>query len=368
MIAGQLLVTITLDPGLSWPRTTILAFPDQQDPAAGGVRFTGEFRVVPSSPARPPVLRGGDLLLATRDAVYDAPPGGATRTVTAAKATAGFLVSSANLLLARDGDNLVASGLAGRVWTYPLGPPSLLDVPAISPERVFAPIKGKGLAALSLDAGRLQWLFPTTGPGGSAPLVLADGDVVYGVGGLTRLVGATGMVRWQIPGFEAFGPLTENQGTVFAAGLFNGEEALLAVDEATGAIRWRIAVPVQFLSSPAAQGTAVAAIGGDNVVRVFDTGSGRLRWELALPTSPAGSPVIVGDRLVIAEQGHLEDALQLDHRLTVYDLVTGRFLGAFEPGGSAFSVDSFAVADGHLLFPTLAGGYIGVYILGLGSP
>jgi hypothetical protein len=50
----------------------------------------------------------------------------------------------------------------------------------------------------------------------------------------------------------------------------------------------------------------------------------------------------------------------------VYDLVTGRFLGAFEPGGSAFGVDSFAGADGRLLFPTLAGGSVGVYILGLG--
>ncbi|MDQ1367009.1 MAG: hypothetical protein QOE57_3051 [Acidimicrobiaceae bacterium] len=365
MIAGQLLVTLTLDPGLGWPRTTILAFADRQDADAGGVLFTGEFRVAPS-PARAPALRGSDLLLATTDAVYDVAPGASPKKVTTAKATAGFLVSSASLLLARDGDNLVAAGPAGRLWTYPLGGASLLDVPAIGAARVFAPIKGKGLAALSLEAGQLQWLFPTTGPGGSPPLVLPDGDVVYGVGGLTRLAGATGRVRWQVPGFEAFGPLAENGGTIFAAGLHDNDEALLAVDEATGAIRWRIATPVKFLSGPAAAGASVVLIGGDNVVRVIDAGSGRMRWELPLPTSPAGPPVIIGGRLVIAEEGHLEDALQLDHRLTVYDLVTGRFLGAFEPGGSAFGVDSFAGADGRLLFPTLAGGSVGVYILGLG--
>jgi outer membrane protein assembly factor BamB len=368
MIAGQLLVTLTLDAGAGWPRTTILAFLDRQDPAVGGVRFTGEFRVVPSSPARAPVLRDNDLLLTTGDAVYDAPPRGPVRTVTTAKARGSFLVSSATMVLARDGDSLVATGPSGRLWTYPLGSPSFIDVPAIGRERVFAPITGKGLVALSPETGQLQWLFPTTGPGGSTPLVLAGGDVVYGVGGLTRLGGATGSVRWQVPGFEAFGPLTDDGGTIYAAGLHNGEEALLAVDEATGAIKWRIAVPVKFLSSPAAARGSVAAIGGDNVVRVFDAGSGRLRWDLPLSTPPAGPPVIVGDRLVIAEQGRLEDAVQLDHRLSVYDLATGRFLGAFEPGGSAFSVDSFAGADGRLLFPTLAGGFIGVYILGLGSP
>ena len=369
VIGGQLLVTVTLDPGVGWPRTTILAFPDRADPGPDGVRVTGDYRPTPVQPARAPALRGNDLLLVSgTGSVVDVTAGGGARTVLAAKSTSPFLVSAPNLMLARDGDSLVAVSPTGdRLWTFPLGSPSLGDVPAVGPRSVLVPVHGTGVAALSPDTGRLQWLFRSAGVGSMTPLVLPDGDVVFAVGALTLVDGNTGTVRWQIPNFEAFGPLARDGTTIYAAGFLDGNPMVLAVDAATGAIRWRVPAPVKALAGPAVHGSDVAVVGGDGVVRVLDTATGQLRWSLSLPTSAAGSPVIFDGRLVVAEEGRPEDIAQLDHRMTVYDLASGRFLGAFAPGGSSFGTASFTADGGQLLFPSLAGGFLGVYILGLAS-
>ena len=369
VIGGQLLVTVTLDPGVGWPRTTILAFPDRADPGPAGVRVTGDYRPTPVQPARAPALRGDDLfLVGSTGSVVDVTVGGGARTVLAAKSTSPFLVSAGSLVLARDGDSLVAASPTGeRLWTFPLGSPSLGDVPAVTEHSVLVPVHGTGLAALTPDTGRLQWLFRSPGVGSTTPLALPGGDVVFAVGALTRLDGSTGAVRWQIPSFEAFGPLAQDGATVYAAGFLNGNAIVVAVDAATGAIRWSLPAPVKALVSPAVEGSDVAVVGGDGVLRVLDTATGQLRWSLPLPTAVGGSPVVVDGRLVVAEEGRPEDTAQLDHRMTVYDLATGRFLGAFEPGGSSFATASFTAGGGRLLFPDLAGGFLGVYILGLAS-
>jgi outer membrane protein assembly factor BamB len=369
VIGGQLLVTVTLDPGVGWPRTTILAFPDRADPGPDGVRVTGEYRPTPAQPARAPALRGSDLLLVgSTGSVVDVTAGGAARTVLAAKSTSPLLVSAGDLVLARDGDSLVAVSPTGdRLWTFPLGAPSLGDVPAVGGRSVLVPVHGTGLAALSPDTGRLQWLFRSPGVGSTTPLILPGGDVVFAVGALTRLDGSTGTVRWQIPNFEAFGPLAQDGATIYAEGFLNGGAMVVAVDAATGGIRWRLPAPVKALVGPTVQGSDVAVVGGDGVLRVLDTATGQLRWSLALPTPAAGSPVVVDGRLVVAEDGRTEDTTQLDHRMTVYDLLTGRFLGAFEPGGSSFATASFTADGGRLLFPSVTAS-LGVYILGLASP
>lgn len=368
MIAGQLLVTLILDPDANWPRTTILAYPDRQDTGPDGVFFTGELRRVPTPPSRAPVRRGNDLLFVTRDGtVYDAPATGSPRPVLTAKAIGGFLVSAGSVLLTRDGDSLAATGPTGRLWTYPLGSPSLADVPAADAGSVFVPVKGKGLAALSPDTGRLQWFFPTAGLGETTPLVLPGGDVVFASGDLARLDGPTGHVRWRIAGFDAIGPLARANGVIFASGFFHDAPTLLAVEEETGAVRWAKSVSVNLLSAPAATATEVAVVGADGLVQVFDAASGQPRWELPLTSPASPSPVIVGGRLAVSEEGRIEDFGQLDHRVTVYDPGTGRFLGVFEPGGDSFGIDSFTAAGGRLLFPTLARGFTGVYVLGLGG-
>jgi outer membrane protein assembly factor BamB len=137
------------------------------------------------------------------------------------------------------------------------------------------------------------------------------------------------------------------------------------VDEASGAIRWQQPFPVKVLSGPQAANSTVVAIGSDDVARAFDAASGQLRWTLPLATPPSGSPVIVGDKVVITEDGRTEDLSQQDHRVSVHDLATGRFLGSFEPAGNSFGIDSFGAAGGRLLIPTNDALGTVVYILRL---
>lgn len=360
LIGNDLVVSLILDPGGPWPRSTLLAYPVGASPASGpaGVRFTGEIRPLPTFPTRAPVLRGDDLVVAGSDGVFDVPGSAKPRALAPGTVPENFLTTVGDLVLTSDGDNLVALGPTGPRWRFPMGAPTLLAQPAAGTTSVFVPVPGVGLASLDAATGAQHWLVHRTGDGDATPLVLPGEDVVVGAGGLYRLDAATGAVQWQVDGFEAFAPMAQDAGTVFAGGTLNDAPALVAVDATTGRVRWQAPILPKLLMAPAVAGSAIVVAASDDTVQVLDSATGRARWSVHLTAPVAGSPVVVGDKVVVDEGGRPENGLQKEHRVTVRDLATGRYLGSFQPAGTPGGLDAFTAAGGRLVVPSLNRAYL----------
>jgi outer membrane protein assembly factor BamB len=94
---------------------------------------------------------------------------------------------------------------------------------------------------------------------------------------------------------------------------------------------------------------------GDSLGRVVarDGRTGEELWRVRLTSPLAGAPAIIDGRVYLTETGRTEDLFQRDYRLSVHDLRTGRFLGAYQPPSSTFagSPSVTASADGRLVLP-----------------
>jgi outer membrane protein assembly factor BamB len=354
-IGSQLVVTRDLD--LPWPRTDLLAF----GPPAGaaGVRLTGELRRTEGLISGVPRLSGTSLLLPGADqTVKVLPPSGDTRTLLTSDASVPYAIPAGDLVLAPRGQELVAVPVAGGDprWSLPAGAPMNGTEPVVAGDTVITPIAGAGVASVDLGTGRPRWVHPITAAEGTgAPVVLPGGDVLYAVGGLVRLDGATGRPRWSVPGVTVFGPIAVVGGAVVAAVVTDTSSALLAVDLATGAERWRRPFIPAPLVGPSGAGDVVVAVDAGGNTVALDAGTGRPLWAYAMRTGPSATPVILGDRVVLSEAGREEDLHSRETRLTVHDLRTGRYLAALEPPGFAFLKGTFGSTSGSVVVPVGTG-------------
>ena len=350
-------VVATFDLELPWPRTTLLAFGGGEP--GPGIRLTGRLRSVPGLLSGLPRFSGEDLVVSGTDNTASVvSPTGDVRTLVTSDAAMTYAIPAGDVVLTTQGDQLVAVPAGGGEprWRLPAGAGSPGFEPAVAGDTVVAPVANVGLIAASLSTGAPRWVHQAAGEGAGSPVILPDGDVVYGVGGLVRLDGQTGRPRWSVPGVTVYGSLAVGSGVVVLAAVTDRGTNLLAVDLATGQERWRLPFRPSLLLGPAIGGGTVVAVDATGQVVALDAASGSPRWLHAMRTSPGGTPVVLGDRVVLFEAGREEDAMSRDTRLSVHDLGTGRYLGSMEPPGFALVRGTFGPAGGSIVTYTVASG------------
>jgi outer membrane protein assembly factor BamB len=127
----------------------------------------------------------------------------------------------------------------------------------------------------------------------------------------------TGKEVWRHPlGRGAAGPLASLGTLVYAASM---EGQLLALDAASGAVRWTAPIKVPGFEGPAAADGRVLAAAVDGHVHALDATSGRERWRRQLGAPAVTTPLIVGADVYV---GTADGTV---HRLAAGD---GRVLGS----------------------------------------
>jgi outer membrane protein assembly factor BamB len=357
-VVGDCLV-LTAYGGESTADTVLFAYPLAPD-RPQGVELYLSGRPVPGIVTEPPALVGDDLVLAVADGVVSVAPDGASAVLQPSPGTiqTGAAVGD-GIVVARNDDTVQARRFEDGelLWQVPGGDPAFGAVPAIGGGTVAIPNAAQGLSAVDLETGRPLWSTPIPNQlSATAPVVLPDGDVVYGSGGLARYDGRTGRPEWSEPETHLFSPPAYAEGVVFAVGIsaVTDQAALSAYDSGTGERLWSQPVadpPV--LVGPAAGDGVVVAIDG-HVAHAYDAGSGTELWSMAMNRAPGGSPYVVDGKVFLTESGNQHDVTDNWFRLSVHDLHTGRFLSAWEPGSVPITIapNVAMTADGRLILPT----------------
>jgi outer membrane protein assembly factor BamB len=358
-VVGDSLV-LTAYGGEGTTDTVMFAYPLTRD-APKGVELTVTPRTVPGLITEPPALAGDDLVASIPDGVAKVAPDGSQTMLQGSPDTiqTGAVVAD-GIVIARRNDTVQARRLddGTLLWEVPGGEPSFGSVPAVGEDTVAIPEGSTGLSVVDLDTGRPLWSTPIPNQAGtSRPLVLPDGDVVYGGGGLARYDGATGRREWSDPEAHLVGPPADAGGAVFAVGVSptTGQAALGAYDAATGTLLWSqpVSRAEPFIGPAVADGVVVAMDG--HVAHAYDTGTGEELWSVAMERAAGGAPYIVDGHVFLTESGNENDVVGDNYfRLSVHDLHTGRFLSAWEPGSVPLTVapNVGLTEDGRLILPT----------------
>jgi outer membrane protein assembly factor BamB len=139
----------------------------------------------------------------------------------------------------------------------------------------------------------------------SAPIVVGGNIYTLDAGSdLTSFSASSGSENWQVSlaheaeaGKEGFGGgLAADGGTIYAA---TGFGEVLAVNAASGEIKWRQSFGAPFRAAPAAAGGLVVAVTRDNRAVGLDGATGKVRWRVQAASSDASvlggaSPAIAG--------------------------------------------------------------------------
>ena len=356
LVADALVVNVDHDgPGLA---SGLYAYPVDADGARDGIAFDTVLRDAADGSGGPAVLAGDTMFVPGFDqAVYRVRADNSTTKLFQADGLVPGLAVAGDLLLAQKDKELRAYPVDGEdpVWTYPVPEGYPGQVPAASDDTVFVPLNQEGLAAVDRATGEERWRLPLSlAFGSTTPLVLPDGDVVYGGAALARYDATTGEQEWSILDGVLFGSAAYADGVVYGwVSRALGESGLGAYDAETGEELWFHAngnVPIGV--GPAAGDGVLAAIDDQGLLAAYDARSGEPLWTLQVPTTVGGQPVILDGVVYVSEGGRKEDLYQRDYRISAHDLHTGRFLGSLQPPGSQFTVmPSVVGGDGVLLAP-----------------
>src|SRR5687767_11078900 len=138
-------------------------------------------------------------------------------------------------------------------------------------------------------------------------------------------------------------------GVVYAGG---GEGILLAVDAASGAERWRLAVGGEAIGAPAVAGglvfvTAAATIGGGSAELVaVDASDGTEHWRVAVGNQPLyAAPVTDGELVYVPGEGESEMAA-----LLALEAASGAERWRYDTGGFVIGIP--ATAEGRVFVAT----------------
>src|SRR5688572_13629338 len=248
------------------------------------------------------------------------------------------LACAEGAVVAVEGDRvtvLAASDLSLR-WSAALGSPVRAS-PVVAGGRVYLGT-ARGLVALRLADGKEEWSVAAAYGVGAAPLVA--GNTLYACLGDEAVVAldpATGARRWEHRcGAGRAAPVLAGGRVV--TGLRTAE--VLALDAATGKPAWRLPVDGAVAFAPAAVGTSVIVGDGGRRLRCVDAESGRVLWTRAVKGRFLGDGPAVSARAIVFALDSLE--------VEAYDPSTGRRLWNRWIG--TFHLSSPAVAGNIVLF------------------
>ncbi len=243
------------------------------------------------------------------------------------------------------------------VWSYPTIGEAMPSAAYTGGKLIFA--TGDNIAtALDAKTGKVLWHTPIPGVAtmGSAMvhngvvfIVATQGKGDYRSPSRSRVLAidvATGNVKWSAPYGNADCTPTIGGGMVFVEGAVDGPEGpreaigtndVAALDERTGALRWRFDGTPGFFTSVGSDERAVTGTFDDgvlyqsiptmNLVVAFEASSGRVLWRQRTSGAVKMSPVIATDNLYVgdasgvlyrlnARTGEIRAALPFDRPFT----------------------------------------------------
>lgn len=172
---------------------------------------------------------------------------------------------------------------------------------------------------IDLQSGARTWSARLTLPAGDRPLEFGQGPVVVtdslvlttyrdsvskGPNAVVAFDVGSGDEVWRYLGPAEVLAFSDLDGTAPAvsgdtvyAALASG--AVVALDLATGAERWRRDLGTALLSSPAVSGTTIYVGGNDGVLYALDSSAGDVTWSYQLGSWVASSPAVSGNTVVV---------------------------------------------------------------------
>ncbi|WP_042376806.1 serine/threonine-protein kinase [Streptacidiphilus melanogenes] len=194
---------------------------------------------------------------------------------------------------------------------------------------------GGSLRSVELTTGQLQWAFPLGEDVPSRPvlsrgvLYLCSGARVYAVDE------QTGAERWRFdaPVVLFTSPAVSEQG-VFVADYLG---TVFALDPANGTVRWHARTGGRQGADPAVLAEDVVLVASGDTVFAFDTRTGTERWRYAARAELAGIPATAQGLVHLGSR---------DHSLHTLDLATGRLRWKLDTGGEITGAP--VTADGRV--------------------
>ena len=210
-----------------------------------------------------------------------------------------------------------ATGAGERVATLP-GEATMSQIEPVVVGDTLLTIQGETLQAFDLRARRLLWEVPGEGSTFRPPVVAGD------------------VVLWTTN--------TESNGV------------LLALDRATGTLRWRVELPSAFRSGVSAAGDLAVV---SSPPSAFDLATGTPRWQAALEGAPIGSPALSADGATVYV-GTLRQDVERGE-LVALDAHTGAERWRANLGEAVLSpLERPWVEEGMVVVPSLDGKVIGL--------
>lgn len=179
--------------------------------------------------------------------------------------------------------------------------------PTVAGGKVFAASLNHRVYALDAATGTVLWSFETGGHNSSTPAV-ADGTVYFGSrdGNVYAVNAETGAQRWKVQyGTDILASIQSSpavvDGTVYIG--TNNDRRVLALDAATGAVRWSFRTAGPVLSSPAvANGVVYAGSDGGGIYALRATDGKRL-WSTRASGAVDSGPVVAEGKVYAATYG-----------------------------------------------------------------
>jgi outer membrane protein assembly factor BamB len=248
------------------------------------------------------------------------------------------------------------------IWRWDAPPPAYVGMPSADGEGVAFTSALSRLVLLD-GGGHVRWTAHEAGLRDVAPRLMAQEVVAATQHGLAAFSRTTGALTWTADfGERVNTPVVA--GASLVASTWDG--SLVAVDSASGAVRWRSSLPGAALGPATTDGRVVVVtwVADDQSAAgavAVEADTGRTRWTVPLAPGGVSAPAVstVGKGVVVVAAGDLAA-----HGL---DLETGKELWrtGLEGAGSP-EVPPLALANGDVLVAHRLGGL--ALLSGAGAP
>ncbi|MDS0297229.1 PQQ-binding-like beta-propeller repeat protein [Halogeometricum sp. S1BR25-6] len=180
--------------------------------------------------------------------------------------------------------------------------------PVVAGETVVVPVSGTEddvpdrLVGFARSDGAERFSVDLPASLAGAPASHGEGVVFALLDGTLRRVGTdgTGIDAWRLDVGAAMSDVAVDDGTVYVG---SATESVLAVDVATGEIRWRADLENTVFTRPLVADGRVFVGAADYYLYAFDADSGERRWRTETPNAVTAGPTTVDGKLVTLSGG-----------------------------------------------------------------